>query len=245
MLHDWPQLMPGWRQHVPHLAISLPGWPLVYYGLSQTLATIPRLSQFLADLLRPWQCHAWDWGLNQTSNPQLASAWFGTVSPLWAALTVIPLYRFGERVVGTAVAREAVRWWPLVPALTLFAGSLNTFYPLLATLVLYVVWRAATDGPGWLATLRLLVAGLLIGGLLLLNLSLIPILLFAGLLVLLAWYPGSDRSLRRHMLWSLAVGVQLGFGLLIVAGVYAYWIGHSPLQAFLVALKFRYSALRV
>ena len=70
----------------------------------------------------------------------------------------LPWYRFGERVVGAEVAREAVRWWPLVPALTLFAGSLNTFYPLLATLVLYVVWRAATDGPGWLATLRLLAA---------------------------------------------------------------------------------------
>ena len=106
------------------------------------------------------------------------------------------------------------------------------------------MWRAATDGPGWPATLRLLVAGLLTGGLLVLNLSLIPLLLFAGLLVLLAWYPGSDRSLRRHMLWSLAVGVQLGFGLLIVAGVYAYWIGHSPLQAFLVALATRHGLIR-
>ena len=90
--------MPGWRQHVPHIAISLPGWPLVYYGLSQMLATAPGFSQFLADLLRPWQCHAWDWGLNQVSNPQLASAWFGMFSPVWAALTVIPLYRFGQRV---------------------------------------------------------------------------------------------------------------------------------------------------
>jgi hypothetical protein len=130
-----------------------------------------------------------------------------------------------------------VRWWALVPALTVFAGTLNTFYPLLATLVLYFVWRAATDGPGWPATLRLLVAGLLTGGLLVLNLSLIPLLLFAGLLVLLAWYPGSDRSLRRHMLWSLAVGAQLGIGLLIVAGAYAYWTGHSPIEAVQVAMR--------
>ncbi len=237
MLHDWPQLMPGWRQHVPHIAISLPGWPVLYFTLSQMLATAPGLSQFLADLLRPWQCHTWDWGLNQVSNPQLASAWFGIFSPLWAALTVIPLYRFGERAASASVAREAVRWWPLVPALTVFAGTLNTFYPLWTTLVLYLIWRAAMDGPGWAAGVRLLVAGLLTGGLFVLNLSLIPLLLFAGWLVLLAWQPDSGRSLRTHMLWSLAVGAQLGGGIVIVIGAYAYGAGHSPIEAFQVAMR--------
>ena len=237
MLHDWPQLMLDWRPTVPHIAISLPGWPLLYYGLSQVLAAVPNLSQFFADISRPWQCHTWDWGLNQASNPQLASAWLGVFSPLWAALTVIPLYRFGQRMVGEAVAREAVRWWPLVPALTLFAGTLNTFYPLLTTLVLYFVWRATTDGPGWPAMLRLLSAGLLIGGLLLLSLSLIPLLLFVGLLVLLAWQPGCGRSLRGHVLWSLAVGAQMGIGLLVVAGAYAYWTGHSPVEVFQIAMR--------
>jgi hypothetical protein len=237
MLRDWPQLMPTWRQFIPHIAISPPGWPLFYYGLSAALGKSPTLSQELANILRPWQCHTWDWRINQVTDPQLASAWFGTLSPLWAALTVPPLYRLGYRMAGEAVAREAVRWWPLVPALALFAGTLNTFYPLLAVLVLYLIWQGIIGRAGWSSAWRLLSAGLLTGLLLLLNLSPAPLLLLVGLLVLLSWRQGTERSLGKHVVWAVAAGIQMGIGVLIVAGAYSFWIGSSPVDAFLVAMR--------
>ena len=96
MLRDWPAHMPEMRGKWPHLAISnAPGWPLVYRATATGLAAFPALADRLANELRPLQCLNPD--LIRLSPAQMASAWIGIATPLWGALTVLPLYWLGQR----------------------------------------------------------------------------------------------------------------------------------------------------
>jgi hypothetical protein len=237
ILHDWPALMPHWRLYAPHIGISAPGWPLLYHGLALGLAQLPGVSRGLANMVRPLQCQTWDWGLNQLTNAQWATAWFGIASPLWAALTVLPLYGLARTVAGEKAARSAVGLWPLVPALTAFAATLNTFYPFLAILVIYLVWSGVQDGALWRMLACTTGAGLLLGLLLLLNLSVAPLLLLVGLLVLFSFDAAAGRSLKAHLGWCVAVGLMLVFSILVVAAIYGLLAGHSLARVFLTAMQ--------
>ncbi|GEM_PF-702677 len=184
-LHAWPSLMPGWRLALPHLSTSAAGWPALYFGLAQLLGKLPAASELLALPVRPYVCQ--NYQFMALDNAQLASAWLGIASPLWLALTAIPLYALARRAAGEGPARQAVLWWPLVPALALFGGTLNSFYPLPAMTLVFLFWDGLNRRQGWLPWAEFLLSGLLLGGLLVLNFSLLPLLLLCGLLGLFAW----------------------------------------------------------
>jgi hypothetical protein len=224
VLHDWPTLMPGMLVPLPHISVSAPGWPLLFAGVFQLLAHLPRLSALLAQPLRDLQCSRPDVIL--LSNARLAGAWLGIATPVWGALTVVPLYYLGQRLAGPRVARIAVAWWPLVPALSLYPGSLSIPNPLLATTVVALFYAGiVAEQRGRWASL-LILAGVAAGLALLLSLALLPILALCGLLGAgLLLYP--PTQLRPQLVRLIISGLMFSLGLAAVFGAYQVALGHS------------------
>ncbi|MFZ4815550.1 MAG: hypothetical protein ACOYL5_13515 [Phototrophicaceae bacterium] len=202
-----------------HVVISPPGLPLLYEGLNTLLGFFPQVAERLQIALIAYQCR--NYALLLYSPAELASAAFGMGMPLYAALTVFPLYGLARRL--NLPAREAVLWWALVPALASFVGSWNTVYPLIGTwaLWLFVTGLDRADGR-W----QWLWAGIVFGGLLFLNFAPIPLGLMFGFYTLLYWW----RYERAHMsFWRpISVGLWFAFGIGIVWGGWMLWGGESP-----------------
>lgn len=238
----WPELMADWRTEFPHVAISLPGWPLVYGGLVSLFERVPSLAHLLAAPLREWQCH--QWGFNTLRDAQVATAWLGVASPLWSALTVLPLYALARRVAGRSIALLAALLWPLVPATILFMGTLNSPYPLLATTIALALWTGITGAGRIRGALLVAVAGALSGAAIVLNLALVPVLLLCGLLALFAPWTLPGLTLRSRFMRSILAGVWFAVGLLVVGGLYALYAGHSPLRVIAIALGVHFGMAR-
>lgn len=214
-LRHWPDTMVDLVQISGHMSISPPGLPLFYEMLARGLEHLPWLSDPVYRFFLPYECQHYP--LLAQSHAEWASALFGTLMPLWAALTAIPLYIVARRV-ASGMARQIVLWWPLVPALIMYGGSWNTVFPLLSTVALALFlrgvqvpygrhWRA---GAGWLV-----LSGLVIGVLSFANLSLLPLLGVLGLITL-GYYALAARessAVRWHA--PVVTGLWVGVGLLL------------------------------
>lgn len=235
-LQHWLSTMPTLKSESIHVALSMPGWPIGYYSLTKVLEALPFLSEPLGMVLRPYLCH--EVPIMNLSNAQLASSWLGIFSPFWAALTVIPLFLLGRTAVNEPVARTAVAWWPLVPSLAMFLGSLSTPTPLIAMTMIYFLWTGLDKGKvrggiNW----RLLIAGVLTALAIILTFAFAPLLLFAGLLALLMWSRSPDQSLVHEFREPLLAGIYFGLGFITVFILYTVVAGHSPLEVFRNAMQ--------
>ena len=167
---DWSAYMRGTDGHI---ALSPPGAVLWYGLLDASLGAVPLLADTLNDPLLAAQCHNYVF-LDYTPAEQ-ASAWFGVLMPLWAALTVLPLYAVARRLTGSDSARWAVLWWALVPGVTGFAASWNTLYPLLAVLAFWLLLRGLDARGVRPMALWLIGAGLVTGLALFINFAFVPL----------------------------------------------------------------------
>jgi len=211
-LRDWPQIMPSYLEagkHIMesgHIALSPPGLPVVYFWLNNLSAALPAVSEPLGMAARGYQCQ--NFGIMAYSNAQLASSWFGVLMPIWAGLTVFPLYRLG--------GKWATLWWPLVPSLALFTPVWNTFYPLLTVLAYFALdwalrnWQAPIQRQRVIAILLVLVAGLLTSLLTFANISMVPLIGFLCLYTLFF-------LLRQHLLKLLTRREMILNGLAIAS----------------------------
>lgn len=147
-LTGWPQFMIESRAFSSHVDHSPPGMVLVYYGAARLLDEAPRIAGWMAAPLQWMLCQY----LAGYSDGQYASAWLGIITPVWAALTVLPMYYLGRRVFDESVARWSTLWWPLVPSLLVFAPLPYTAYALLALLVTALLWEGlSSDHLAWTA----------------------------------------------------------------------------------------------
>ena len=163
------------------VALSPPGVLAVYEANGTLLDAVPPLADHAAALIRPQQCQ--NLAMMAWTNADLGSAWFQMWMPLWAALGIAPLYRLGTLVFDQTRARLAVAVWPLVPGLAIFMPRFNVFFPLITLIVLVSLWRGLLrDRPRWIA-----VSGFALSVGLLLNLSLVPLGLLAGLTIM-GWH---------------------------------------------------------
>ncbi len=213
-LRRWPEYMPEAVQTVSsHLGIAPPGAVVVYWVANQLMALFPGLANLLGQPLRAAQCH--QFRLLDYTNAQFASAWLGLLTPLWASLTVFPLYTYGRRMFGEGPARWAVVWWPLVPSLLMFTPTPYTLYPFFSIIILGLTLEGLQhDRPT-----RLLFAGLLTSAMMFVTFAFTALVLIAGLLALgLYW----TRPTRRPWHWPFRMGIWFGLGL---AGVWAGFYG--------------------
>lgn len=216
---EWPGVMARFGGHMR----NVPPGSLLWYGLLNDLPSrlpmLAPLTQRLAAALMPYQCHNFD--LLTYTPAQWASAWFGVLMPVWAALTVLPLYAVARRLLPDAAhAGRLVLWWPLLPGIAAFAGSWNTFYPFVSLLAFWCLLRGlASPHP-----LRLRAAGWQIsaGGLsglaLFTNFAFIPLPMLLGLYTLLACLlrPLSADEPPLLRFWrAVRVGLAYSAGLLL------------------------------
>jgi hypothetical protein len=224
-LQQWPSMMSALKSESIHVALSLPGWPIVYYGFARLLEAVPLVSKPMGMVVRPFLCN--NVPIMNLSNAQLASSWLGIAAPLWAALTVIPLYFLGRSAADETVARKAIAWWPLVPSLAMFLGTLNTPTPLISMTIVYLLWIGLARvkvGVNW----QLILAGALTAVAISLTFAFVPLLLFAGLLSLITWHLDRDKSWIFELRKPILAGFQYGVGLLLVFAVYTVFSGHTP-----------------
>jgi hypothetical protein len=215
---NWPQTVQPFVGRSGHIVLSGPALPLFYGVLNAALEQAPAISEPLQRALLYYQCRNYD--LLAYSPAEWASAWLGMFLPVWSALAVIPLYAGAKRLVSTEGARLAVGWWPLVPALILFAPTWNTVYPLFALIAFWLLLRGLNGGAGWL-----ILSGLVCGLLLFANFSLAPLLGLLGFYALLNAFRRRQRCYQ-----PVIVGLWFAIGLIIPWLIYWLASGLTPLD---------------
>jgi hypothetical protein len=231
----WLEAMPGMFDPLPHMSTSSPIWPTLYYGLGRILAGWPNLSAQLALPLMRLQCQ--NYSFIQLGQARVASAWIGMLSPVWTALTVVPLYGLAKKLAGEKSARLAVACWPLVPAPALFAATLSTAYVPFATTAVLLFWHALHQARPIRMFVWMLLAGATMMAIIMWNMSVGPLVLLCILLALIVWLQDVSRISSLRYEWLLSVGASFGLGMLAVSGLYTLAIGHSPVTLFLSVMK--------
>lgn len=230
-LRDWPAWMVRAERISSHMAISPPGWPLLYAVVGQTLDRLPTLAGWLAAPLRDLQCHHVEW--MQLSDGRVASAWLGIASPLWAALSLLPLYDAARRPSDEALARRALSWWAVVPSLSLFTGTLTTPYPLLSSIALWLLVRGLPRrrAPWLIAAGAVTAVGILF------SFSLLPLALTWALFAALeAWTQEEALVPKIRQLAVVAAWCCMGAGGVYL--LYALLAGHTPWDVFSASMTF-------
>ncbi len=166
---DWTGVMDDLGGHV---GTSPPGLPLLYESLNIAFDGAP-ITPTLHEALLPYQCHNFD--VVAYTPAQWASAWLGVLMPVWAGLTVLPIYGLARHLnYGSEPARYAAIWWALVPAVSAFAGSWSTFFPLMSA---SAGWLLITglDATGARREFMLFGAGLVTGIALFMHFTFLPL----------------------------------------------------------------------
>ncbi|NPV68448.1 MAG: hypothetical protein HPY64_14995 [Anaerolineae bacterium] len=212
-LRRWPAVMASFVGRNNHMSTSPPGAILFYAMLNALFRELPGVAGQLQQALLPYFCD--NPMLLQYAPEEWASALFGTLMPLWAALAVFPLYSSTRRLSTPEQGRWAAIWWPLVPAVSLFAASPNTFYPLLTLLAFDLITRWCCSEHG---AYRFGLAGLITG------LGTFAYAAFAPVPVMLGLYVVLD--LVRKYGWNLLRVLRAGLPLAawLVAGFGLPWL---------------------
>lgn len=224
---NWTARMVDFRTLSAHVALSPPGLPLFYGALNQLFAVVPAIGETVQRALLPYQCH--NYTLISYTPAEWGSIVFGVLMPLWAGLTVLPLYAIARDLIPHQ-ARYLILLWGLIPSLMMYAPSWNTVYPLLSLIAFWLLLRglrAIRGEPRWLA------AGFVTGILTFANFSTVPLAGFFGFYTLI------DARLRRDRPWYRPVWVGLIFGLGLLLPWIAFFLlsQQTPLDMLAVAFE--------
>jgi hypothetical protein len=214
-----------------HVLNGPPGLPLFYSLLSAGFEGAPGIASPLFRALLVYQCQNYD--LLSYTPGQWASAWFGALMPAWASLGVLPLYAIAKRLPSTnESARGVALWYPLIPALGLFAPTWYTFYPMW---MLITFWLLVT-GIENRSPLRLILAGVVMGLSTFMAYAFVPVLGFFGAYTL-AHYWWKERPAGLH--WSRPIITGIWFGVGLALPWLIYWIasGDTPFSLLAASLN--------
>jgi hypothetical protein len=215
-----------------HVVNGPPGLPLFYSLLSGGLDSAPGIASPLFRTLLPLQCQ--NYNLLSYTPGQWASAWFGILMPLWAALGVLPFYAVARRLSGTSpVAREIALWYPLIPALGMFAATWYTFYPVWMLVVFWLLVTGIADRQ----RVRVLLAGVVMGISLFMAYALVPVIGFFGMYTL-AHYWWVERPAGKPWFRPIITGLWFGLGLILPWIV--YWLLSGDTFFALLAASFNF-----
>lgn len=219
-LQRWPQIMDeALGQNLIHFTTSPPGQVLLHQAAADLFdsSALTNISASLSRPLRLFQCSDED-VMRYTRGEIISAGLFAFLMPLFAALTAVPLFLIARDLTGDRrLAVNLAGWWPIVPAALMFAPTWNTVYPALCALSFWLLLRGLLrNRSDWAA-----MAGLVMAFTTLLNFSVLPFFLLAGLFTL-----GFLRDIRR----SVVFGLVFGLGVLVPWIIYTLVTGVSPLD---------------
>ena len=200
-----------------HLGTAPPGLSMFYAGVNDLLDGTPITDPLHREFLL-YQCHNYD--LLSYTPAQWASALFGMMMPLWAGLTVIPLYAVSKRLFDDRrYAVYTALSWTLVLGMLAFTASWSTFFPFFAILAfwLLVIGLETTKirHIWWI-----FLAGLATGIAHFINFAFLPLLGLFGLYTLGHYWIQVRNTTQPLRIWdilrpSILVGIYFGLGLIL------------------------------
>lgn len=221
LLQDWPNHMVGHEHGHTHVSISPPGWPAAYLIYTKLWDLFPLAADQLDSWMQPLYCDYLP--IFELTDSQKASLWLGMLAPLWNALTVLPLFYLGlELNMDAKRVRRAVGWWPLVPAASVFIATLNSPYPFLAVLTVYLL-TMGLNRPKFSHPL-LFCAGFLCLFTIAVNFSLVPMALLCGLWIA-GWCLPAPFS-TSYIQKVVGLGLQFAAGAVTFLLLYRLVTGH-------------------
>ena len=153
----------------------------------------------------------------------------------------IPLYLkfLGKELAGSQAARKTVVWWPLIPAISVFLGTLNSPCVGRAYRTPFLVRRHCSFslGTSWallyrawqthpiMSRLCLIVAGFFTALCLMINFALIPLLLLCGLVTLLQQPSNADHKWI-DFYQAIKVGIFFAIGFFAALIIYRLLAGY-------------------
>jgi hypothetical protein len=239
-LERWPAVMrEAFDANLIHFTTSPPGQPLIHHAAASVFENAP-FSRDVSLALRLYQCS--DADVMRYTRGEIISAGMGMLMPIFAALAVFPLYSAARDLTGDrSAARRLAAWWPLIPAVALFAPTWNTLYPFLTILSFALLARGLrARGSGF--ALRVLSAGVVMSFTTFLNFAVLPILLLFGLFTLGATASqnvgeGAIRRLLNGLPRAVAAGLWFGLGLISMWIVFGVATGLTPLDLLRVTFE--------
>lgn len=228
-LQRWPQIMDeALGQNLIHFTTSPAGQVLLHQAVADIFDSpaLAQPAQSFSAALRPFQCSDPD-VMRYTRGEIVSAGFFGLLMPFFAAMAAIPLYLAARDLTDNRrLAADIAMWWPLIPAALMFAPTWNTVYPAFCLLAFWLLLRGLKGARGGAFG-----AGLTMAAATMLNFSVMPFFLFAGLFTL-GWHflLPSVNGVARRLRDSVAVGLVFGAGLLIPWLIYALITGVSPLD---------------
>jgi hypothetical protein len=230
-LTDWPSFVKDYRKATLEpggVSLSPPGLVILYYGFKQFFEVFPALGETFGGAVRPLECQ--NLAMMSWSNTVLASAWFQMFMPLWAALGITPFYKLAKLLYDRERARLAVILWPLIPGMAIFTPRFNVFYATMTVVMLLLLWRGLLSNHPRL----IFFSGVIVSIAIFFNLSVMPLGLLGGLIILgqrLLSRPASLRPLIRDM---------VAFGLGSASTWLIYWAltGLTPMTIIETGMKY-------
>lgn len=196
-----------------HISTAPPGLSMLYGGLNDLLDNSP-ITAPLHEHFLLYQCH--NYNLLAYSPAQWASSLFGMLMPLWAGLTVIPLYGASRRLFkDQRYVLYTVLSWAIVPGLLSFAGSWSTAFPFFSAMAFWYL-LIGLESKGLRQAVWCWLAGLMVGLAVFINFAFLPILGLFGLYTLGYFAIKTKHPFSKDsFLPALLVGVYFGLGLIL------------------------------
>lgn len=236
-LRQFPELMPHFTPD-PHPRSKPPGIVLLYWGVEQLLTPFPALTHSLGNWARGIRCGDL-WLASLPDRALAANTLMGILTPVVSALIIIIAYSLAASWRGPQAGWLAAGLVALMPGRLLFTPHLDTVYPLLTLLALWLVEKGWQRQRPFLAYAAGLVLSLMTFFSLVNGLSAVVVGLF---LVVRAGCVDESFPARLKRFWPHAAAL-VGGTLTLWA---IYWIGSgvTPLDIYRAAAPARHDLAR-
>ncbi len=136
-LREFPERMPNFRAD-PHPRSKPPGIILLYWGWEQVAGWFPTLAATIGHWARGIICNNL-WLATQSNAALTSNVMMAILTPIFSTLAILPAFGLANRFWGRQQAWLAAGLTALLPGRLIFTPHMDSVYPLLALVALFLV----------------------------------------------------------------------------------------------------------